>query len=190
MFERQRTFTEQFRWLAVIRGLVAIAAGVLAFVWPGISLIILVYIFAIYSIVNGFLAIIIAFGVRSLLSAWWALFIEGLVGIAIGIITFFWPHITMLALLLLIAVWAALLGIFEVAAAFTNNVPAGERWMVGVAGALSILFALLLFVHPGVGLLTIIWMVGFYTIAWGITLIASALQRHRPPSLSVLEHEQ
>lgn len=190
MLDVQRTRSSHFHWLAAVRGLIAIAAGILAFVWPGISLVILVYLFGAYALLNGILAIIVAFGVHSIFSAWWALLIEGLVGIAIGVITFFWPHITILVLLLLIAIWAVLLGVFELAVAFTSHAAKGERWMMGVAGALSVLFGVLLFVHPGVGLLTIMWLIGFYAIAWGITLIAYTLQQHGPPARPSLEHEE
>ncbi|MGH2510072.1 MAG: HdeD family acid-resistance protein [Ktedonobacteraceae bacterium] len=189
MLDAQRNVPGHFRWLAMVRGLVAIAAGIIAFVWPGISLVVLVFIFGAYSLINGVLAIIVAFLARSITSSWWALLIEGLVGIAIGATTFFWPHITIFALLLLIAIWAVLLGIFEISAAFTSHAGTGERWMLGVAGALSILFGVLLLVHPGVGLLTVVWLVGFYAIAWGITLIAHSFQQHGPTAPPSLEHE-
>lgn len=181
MFEADRVRAGQVHWLAAVRGLVAIAAGVLAFVWPGISLVVLMYLFGAYAFINGILAIIVALDMRRVISTWWALLIEGLVGIAAGIATFFWPHLTLVVLFLLIAVWAVLLGIFEIITALASRAAPGARWMVAVAGAFSILFGVFLFLHPGIGILTIIWLIGFYAIAWGITLIAYAFQRHGSP---------
>jgi uncharacterized membrane protein HdeD (DUF308 family) len=190
MLEAQNTLAGQLRWLAAVRGIVAILAGIVVFIWPGISLIALVYLFGIYAFMNGILAIVVAFQVRSTTSSWWALLIEGLVGIATGCLTFFWPGITVLVLLMLIAFWAVLLGIFEIAAAFVSHDTMGERWMMGIAGALSLLFGVLMFRHPGAGLLTVIWLIGFYAIIWGITLIACAVQQHGPAPLSHMEHER
>ena len=173
----------QLRWLAAVRGIVAILFGIAALVWPGISLLILVYLFGAYVLANGLLALFSMFRERRLVSAWWAVLLEGLVGIAAGLVVFLWPGITILVLLMLIAAWAVVLGIFEIAAAFASDKAAGERWMMGIAGALSIIFGILLFRHPGPGLLTVIWLIGFYAIIWGITLIAYSLQRSQKAHL-------
>lgn len=189
MLEMQGTYGRQLRWLAAVRGIVAILAGIVVFFWPGISLLALIYLFGLYALINGVLAIIAALQVRAIISSWWALLIEGLVGIATGCITFFWPGITVLVLLMLIAIWAMLLGIFEIAAAFVSYGSMGERWLTGVAGALSVLFGLLMFRHPGVGLLTVIWLIGFYAIVWGIMLIAFAMQARGATPVSSLGPE-
>jgi uncharacterized membrane protein HdeD (DUF308 family) len=174
----------QARWLVALRGIVAILFGIVALIWPGISLIILVYLFGAYVLANGLLALFSLFRGRQLVSAWWAVLIEGLVGIAAGILVFAWPHITILVMLMLIASWAIILGVFEVAAAFSSERTAGERWMAGIAGALSIVFGILLFRRPLPGLLTLIWLFGFYAIVWGITLIAHSMQQRRALPLS------
>lgn len=178
MLELQNALSSQVRWLAAVRGIVAILFGIMALVWPGISLLVLVYLFGAYAFVNGVLALISAFRVRPLISMWWAVLLEGLAGIAIGLVTFFSPGITGLGLLLLIAVWAVIVGIFEIATAFSSDASAGERWMTGIAGVLSAVFGVLLFMRPGAGLLALVWLIGFYAIIWGIMLIAYSWQRH------------
>lgn len=188
MFETQNALPSQSRWFAAVRGIVAILFGIIALVWPGISLFVLVYLFGAYVLVNGVFALIGAFQMRSVTSAWWAILIEGLLGIVIGLMTFFWPGMTVLVLLMLIATWAVILGIFEIVAAFASHVSAGERWMSGIAGALSIVFGILLFTRPGPGLLTVIWLIGFYAIVWGILLIAYSLQRHETTAFPQMQH--
>jgi uncharacterized membrane protein HdeD (DUF308 family) len=164
---------------SAVRGILAILFGIIALVWPGISLLALTYLFGAYALINGLVAIVSAIRGRSTIKSWWAVLIEGLAGVAIGLLTFFWPHVTILALLLLIATWSVIIGILEIGIAFSSRAATGERWMIGIAGALSIIFGILLFTHPGAGLLAMIWLLGFYSIVWGIILIAHSFQRPR-----------
>lgn len=177
MLEVRNALIDQLRWQAAVRGILAIIFGILVLVWPGISLLVLVYLFGALALVNGFLALIAAFQLRPILFSVWPLVLEGLAGIAIGLLTFFWPGITSLVLLLLIAIWAVVLGICEIAAAFSSNASAGERWMTGIAGAFSIIFGILLLLQPRAGLLAVVWLIGFYAIIWGIVLISYSMQR-------------
>lgn len=177
----------QLRWFAALRGISAILFGIIALVWPGISLFVLVYLFGAFAIVNGLLALVAAFRVRQLFSMWWTVLLEGLAGIVIGLLTFFWPGITALLILVFIASWAVFLGICELAAAFSGGSSTGERWMTGIAGALSVVFGILLFARPAAGLLVVIWLIGFYAIVWGIVLVAHALQRHETVALPQME---
>jgi uncharacterized membrane protein HdeD (DUF308 family) len=178
MFEIKNAVYSQLRWHAAVRGILAIIFGILLLVWPGMSLLVLVYLFGAFALVSGFFAVVAAFQLHRDHFLMWSLLLEGLVGIAIGLITFFWPGITSLVLLVLIAIWAIAIGIGEIAAAFSSDASAGERWMTGIAGALSIVFGILLFRQPGAGLLAIVWIIGFYAIIWGIVLISYSMQQH------------
>jgi uncharacterized membrane protein HdeD (DUF308 family) len=114
-------------WLVLLRGIAGIIFGVLTFVWPSLSLTALVIIFGAYAFADGVLAIISAIRWRGETERWWLILLEGMAGVAVGIITLFWPGITALALLYVIAAWALVTGALEIAAAIRlRNVIEGE----------------------------------------------------------------
>jgi uncharacterized membrane protein HdeD (DUF308 family) len=121
--------------------------------------------------------VVIAVRERKNVSQWWILLLEGLVGIIIGIITFFWPAITALILLYIVAIWAIITGLFEIGAAFARPGPTASReWTLAAAGIISVLFGMLLIAQPSVGLLTLVWLVAIYALVFGILLIIRAFQ--------------
>lgn len=165
-------------WLMAIRGVIAIIFGIAALLWPGRTLLILVYLFGAFAIVDGILAAVASVQLRHLTSYWWIILLEGIFGIIIGIVAFALPGVTALALLFLVATWAILTGILELVSAFSGRAPARREWAMGIAGVLSIVLGILLVIQPGAGLLTIVWLIGIYAIAWGFTLLVRAFQ-HR-----------
>jgi uncharacterized membrane protein HdeD (DUF308 family) len=167
-------------WILALRGLCAIIFGILAFVWPGVTLGVLVLLYGAYALVDGVLAIIAALSKRQGSGLpWWALLLEGLLGIAAGIVTFVWPGITALFLLFLIAGWAIVTGVFEIIAAIRlRKEIEGELWLA-LSGIVSIIFGVLLFVRPGAGALTVVWLIGAYAIFFGIFLLALAFRLKR-----------
>jgi uncharacterized membrane protein HdeD (DUF308 family) len=157
-------------WLVALRGLAAIIFGLLAFIWPGITLSVLILFFGAYALVDGVVAIVVA--VRSGGSNLWAPLLEGIVGIAAGIVAFVWPGLTALALVFVIAGWAILTGVLEVIAAIRVRNVINNEWMLIIAGVLSVLFGALLVAQPGAGALAIVWIIGLYAVLFGITLLA------------------
>ncbi len=170
--------SQQSWWLLGLRGVLAILFGLVALIWPGETLFVLVVLFGAYILIDGIISVVVAIREHDVFRHWWVLLIEGLVGIAVGLITFFWPAITALVLLFLIAIWAILTGIFEIGAAFSGRAGMGQEWALGIAGVLSVILGILLLIRPGAGLLTIIWLVGIYAIVFGILFIVRAFQ-HR-----------
>ena len=150
-------------WSLVLRGLAAIAFGVLAFVWPTITLTALVFLWGAYALVDG--AFAIAAGVKSYgeNKRWWVLLLEGILGVAAGLIAFLMPSITALVLLILIAAWAVVTGAFEIAAAIQLRKEIKGEWLLALAGVASILFGLALMLNPGVGALAVLWLIGAYS---------------------------
>ena len=161
-------------WMMLLRGIAGILFGLIAFLRPGIALSALVLLFGLYAIADGVLAIITAFQRRGgvLGDRWWVLLVEGIVGICAGVITLFYPGITAIALLYLIAFWALVTGIFELVAAFRLRKVITNEWMLVLGGVVSILFSILLIARPGVGLLTLVFWIGAYALIFGALLIA------------------
>lgn len=104
-------------WILVVRGVLAVVFGVLAFVWPVLTLGVLVILFGAYALVDGVFALAAAAAGGRDGRPWWVLTLEGVAGIGAGVVTFFWPGITALTLVYVMAAWAVVTGVFEIAAA-------------------------------------------------------------------------
>src|SRR5438128_12373552 len=159
----------RYWWVIGLRGLAAVLFGILAFVWPGMTLAVLVLLFGAYALVDGVLTLVSAFrgGAQHRLY----MLIEGVVSILAGLAAFAWPGLTALVLLYIIAFWAIVTGVLEIVAAFAIRGFAAREWALGIAGILSILFGILLIIRPGAGILAILWLVGIYSIIFGILFI-------------------
>lgn len=179
--------TTSHNWgMMAFRGIIAIIFGIIALVWPGITLIALVYLFAAYALVDGFIAIVVSIQERKRFSSWWAVLLEGIAGVIIGILAFAWPGITLLLLLYFISAWAIITGIMEIVGAFmyARHTSTGQEIALVVGGILSIILGILLFFEPAAGLLTIVWIIGIYAIIFGVLLVVRAIQ-HRSTPLAV-----
>ena len=155
----------------VLRGVAGVLFGVLAFLWPGITLAVLVIVWGAYALADGVLALIAAYRVRDQGKPFWSLVVVGLLGIAAGIVTFLWPGMTALVLLMFIAAWAFVMGIFQIIAAFRLRKEIQNEWLLAISGILSVLFGIIMFVQPGAGALAVIWVIAAYAIVFGILLI-------------------
>ena len=162
-------------WLIAIRGIAAIGFGVLAFIWPGITLLVLVYLFAAYALIDGISAIAaIVRGDRDARRNGWAIGLLGIAGIVAAIGTVIWPEITALTLLYLVAAWAIISGIFQIAAAIRLRKEIEGELLMALGGVASIAFGVLLIVFPGTGLLTLVWLIAAWSIVSGVILLALA----------------
>jgi len=163
-------------WVLAIRGVAAILFGIGAFVWPGITLAVLVLLFGAYALVDGIFAVIAGISVRKEQERWWMMLLSGLAGIVIGIVTFLSPGITALVLLYFIAAWSIVTGAFEIAAAIRLRKEIEGEWLLALAGLASLIFGILLVVLPGPGALALIWLIGVYALLYGILMLALAFR--------------
>lgn len=177
------TRVAQHWWMYVLRGIAAIIFGVAAFGWPHLTIAILITLFGAYAFVDGLFLLISAIGNWSHLEDPWITLLEGIIGIAIGAVTFHSPAVTGLGLLIYIAAWSLATGVLEIAAAMKlRKELAGEIWLL-LSGILSIAFAVILMWFPLAGALGLVWLIGIYAIGFGVTLIAlgvrlNGLRRH------------
>jgi uncharacterized membrane protein HdeD (DUF308 family) len=162
-------------WLVVLRGVAAIVLGILAFVWPGITLLTLVLFWGAFVLVDGVLAIAAAVTGGNPMPRWW-LAIVGLAGIAAGALTFLMPGLTALVLLTFIAVWAIILGVLDIYGAITLRKEIDNEWLLIVNGIAAIVFGVLLLWRPGLGALAVVWIIGAYAILLGIIYVAFGLK--------------
>jgi uncharacterized membrane protein HdeD (DUF308 family) len=162
-------------WAVSLRGLAGILFGIITFVAPGISLAAVVLLFGAYAFADGVLAIVSAVRRRGT-DRWWLLLIEGLVGIAAGVLTLLWPDITALALLYVIAAWALVTGAFEIAAAIRLRKAISGEWLLALSGVLSIALGVLLILWPGPGALALVIWIGAYAFVFGALLFALGLR--------------
>jgi uncharacterized membrane protein HdeD (DUF308 family) len=155
-------------WTLVLRGIAAIIFGILAYLWPGITFTVLVLFFGAYALWDGVFALIGAFRTEG--ERRWSLVLEGVVGIAAGLITFFWTGAASLALLLVIGAWAIVTGIFEIVSAIRLREEIEGEWLLLISGVLSVLFGIALAIWPAAGLVAVTWMIGAYSIVFGVLL--------------------
>jgi len=159
-------------WLLVIRGVIGILLGVVTFIWPGITLGALVLLFGFYALIDGLLSLAGAVRAASTHERWGALLIEGLAGIAAGIITFAWPSITALSLVYLIAAWALVTGVLEIIAAARLRKYIEGEWLLALSGVTSLVLGILMIALPLVGAFAIAYWVGAYAFVFGVLFIA------------------
>ena len=161
----------RYWWMVALRGLLLLLFGLAAIAWPGVTLTVLVLWIGAGFLVNGALVLGAAIVGRDVQGrAWMAL--DGLLGIGAGILTFLYPGITGLVLLWLVAGWAILSGALQIAVAVQFRKVIRGEWMLGLAGALGIVFGVLLIARPGVGLLTLALLIGWFALFYGALLIA------------------
>ncbi len=163
-------------WAVLIRGIAAIAFGIIAIWHPILAGIALIILFGAYAFVDGVFAIVTAFTTAQAGGRWWPFVFEGIIGLGIAAITFFYPHITALALYWTIAAWAILTGIFEIMAAIRLREMIKNEWFLILGGVASVVFGILLFWRPGIGALAVIWLIGIYAIVFGALLIGLSLR--------------
>ena len=161
-------------WALAVRGVAAILFGLVALIWPGLTLAVLIIVYGAYAIVDGAFAIVAGFragGTRR-----WLLLTESVLSILAGLIALFWPGITALVLLYVISLWAIFGGLLRIAGAVLLRREIDNEWTMALSGVLWVLLGVVLVALPGVGLLSLAWLIGVFALGAGITLLALAFR--------------
>ena len=167
----------------ILRGLLALAIGVVALVWPGVTVLALVIVFAVYAFIGAGLQAMQAFSGRTAGPVFGHLLL-GVVNIAAGVLALAWPVPTALVLVLLVASWAVVTGAFEIFAAFHRNEEAGTRAMFILGGLLSTAFGVVLCARPGMGAISLALLFGFFNLVAGSGMLVRGAEVRRTHSIA------
>jgi uncharacterized membrane protein HdeD (DUF308 family) len=167
----------RYWWMPALRGVIAIAFGVLALMLPGITLLSFVALFAAYAIFSGVVWTVGAIKNRKADDHWWVLLMAGLVGIGAGVIALIHPALTALVLVLLIGANALVTGVLDIVAAVRLRKRIQGEMLLVLNGLASILFGAILFLYPlGAGALALVWIIAFYAILTGVLLLVLSVR--------------
>jgi uncharacterized membrane protein HdeD (DUF308 family) len=169
----------RYWWVVAVRGVAALLFGLLALIWPDITISALVLLFGAFALVDGVFTVAAAFGDRRAEGRRGWLLLQGLAGVAAGVVTFAWPGITTLVLLWWIAAWALVTGVLAIAAAIRLRRELEGEWLLALSGAVSVLFGILLAVRPDEGAVALAWLIGSYAIVFGVALLTLAWRLRR-----------
>ena len=173
---RLATILHRGWWLMLLRGIVAIAFGVLTWMQPAISAVALVLLFGAFAFADGVLSTWAAIAGRAEHEYWWLVLLRGLLGIGVGILAFVEPGVVALALLFYIAIWAIATGVLEIAAAIRLRREIQGEWLMILSGLLSVVFGVVLVARPGAGALALLWLIAAFAIAFGVVLVILAFK--------------
>jgi len=164
-------------WAFVFRAIFAIIFGLIALFLPGVTMLSLVLVFAIYAIADGIFAIVASVKAGQQGQSWGLLALEGVVSILAGVVSVLWPGLTVVVFVALIAAWALITGGLLLAVALRVDNDHGRIWLI-VASIVSILYGALLIVAPMIGALVLTWWIGAYALIFGIAMLVFALRLH------------
>ncbi len=166
-------------WVLLLRGIAFIVLGTIAMMWPGIPLASLVWLFATFCLIDGAASVVLGMRGEPNGTIWWTMILLGVIAIAGAILAISMPGITLLLLLSIVAYLAVLRGVFEIVAAIRLRKDIDDEWVLGLSGAASVLFGILLLSRPGAGLLVMAIMIGAYMMAIGMLTVALSLRLRR-----------
>jgi len=163
-------------WTFVLQGVAALLFGVLTLVWPGLSLVVLIALFGAYAVVHGVMALVASYDAHTHHLHWGSWLAVGLLSLLAGLVAWFWPGLTALALLYVVVAWALVTGLMSIGAAIEFHAVIPHAWLLALSGVLSLALAAVLALDPGAGLLSLVWLIGVYAIVAGLAELVFAVR--------------
>jgi uncharacterized membrane protein HdeD (DUF308 family) len=165
----------KYWWVFTLRGIIAIAFGLAALLWPALTLGIMVLLFGLFALLEGLLTVVTSFGEGDEKGGW-TLLLEGVVGLLVCVIvllgssigSMLFPKVAAVMLVFYIAGWAILSGLFKIITAFRIRSEVKGEWLLGLNGLVSIVVGVILIRWPGTGVLAVAWLIGMLAIIVGI----------------------
>jgi uncharacterized membrane protein HdeD (DUF308 family) len=166
-------------WMIVVRGVLAALVGLLALIMPGITVAALALLFGIFLAVDGVVTIVASLRGPRTSPGWGLALLEGALGIAIGVLTFIWPQVTVMVLVILVAAWAVLAGILRIAAAIRLSREGRREWRLILTGALAVILGLALAVFNRLGAIAIGALIGVFLLLIGVSQVMLGIRIRR-----------
>jgi uncharacterized membrane protein HdeD (DUF308 family) len=163
-------------WVPALRGILGILFGVLALLWPGLTLLTLVALFAAYALLGGIASVVGAIGHRKVDDDWWLPLLLGLVSIGAAVVAVVNPILTTVVLVLVIGANALVTGVLDIVAAVRLRKEIKGEWLLGLSGIASVVFGALVFMYPLAGALALVWLVSIYALVTGVLLLMLAIR--------------
>jgi len=158
-------------WALVLRGSLAILLGVLAFVWPDHTVRALFILIGLFLVLDGIISTVSSLSHRSRVGAWWIFFVEGVIGLLVGLFALIRPETAAMVLVFIIGLWALVTGILEIIAGLRLSATAAGEWLLTAGGVLSVIFGLILIIFPSTAVIALLWLVAVYFILFGAVLV-------------------
>ena len=154
-------------WVFLLRAIAAIAVAVIAFMQPAAALIAFVIVLGAYSFFVGVMAITVAAtGVAG--DRWWALLIEGVLGVVLALVIWFWPVTSAEAFVYFVAAWLVLIGVVQIIGGIRLRDIIGNEWLYILSGIISVAFGVWVFRSPSQGAVATAYLFGWYFLFYGI----------------------
>jgi uncharacterized membrane protein HdeD (DUF308 family) len=166
-------------WVFLVRGLCGIGIGIVAFTQPFATLLALIVVWGALVLADGLTALWAGWSDRHDSRGFWPLLVSGAISLVAGLTAWMWPGLTALVFLFIIASWSIIRGLFEIWAAIRLRRVIHNEWLMATAGALSVLFGLVLVSRPAIGLVALAFLIGSYALVSGVVLVVLAVKLRR-----------
>lgn len=163
-------------WILVLRGVVSLLFAAIAFTNPELAYRTLLLVLGVFLVVDGVTATYLGARMRGYDDDWWAILLEGALGVGLGLIALINPEMTAVGLVLVLAVWFLVTGVFEIATAIKLRKEIDNEWLLGLAGFISIILGALMLINPNAGAISIMWWLGFYAAIFGVLLVGLGMR--------------